>query len=57
VEAQVALTLRTLGGLNTPEIAGQTEDPGRRDPLSRPSPRGACREAPGCSRRPLPRLQ
>ena len=56
--AQIALTLRLLGGLEMPEIAraflvpggdhgaadrpGEAEDPGRRHPLPGARPRGSC---------------
>ena len=60
-DAQVALTLRTLGGLTTPEIAraflvpeaddgaaagaGQAQDQGRRDPVPRAARTTCCRTA------------
>ena len=61
MDARVALTLRTLGGLTTPEIARaflvpeadpraaagpcQAQDPRRRDPLPRPAGRAPARTA------------
>ena len=73
MDGRVALTLRTLGGLSTPEIAraflvpggdarpaarpGQEEDPRRGDPVSRPGRRRAARSARRRAAGPLPGLQ
>ena len=73
VEAQVALTLRTLGGLTTVEIAArvprargddgaaagasQAQDRGRRDPLPGAARASAARAARRRARRRLPDLQ
>ena len=72
-DAQVALTLRTLGGLTTAEIAraflvagaddgaaaraGQEEDQGGRDPVPRPARPPAARPARRRARGRLPDLQ
>ena len=71
--AQVGLTLRLLGGLQTPEIAraflvpeatmaaapgpGQAQDRRGQDPLPGAGRRRAARPAPACARRRLPGLQ
>ncbi len=60
-EAQLALTLRLIAGLQTPEIARaflvQAEDPRRGHPLPGSARRGAARPAPPGAGGHLPRLQ